>query len=208
MYRAMLSTGKELPTIVSEPDHVRVSLVGGAPDTQVARFVAQLPDEERNDVDTMIALFHLRAHRHLQAGVFADLVQKPEDEAEAVLRRLASEQVRLIEPTRDTARLRQPRYRLRAESVQALGTAVSYHRRTTDDVDRRIIEMVRNYGHINNGAVQTLFDVDVYQASGVLKELVERDILVRTSKATRGPSVQYGPGTAFPKPSNRRRRRV
>jgi ATP-dependent DNA helicase RecG len=207
MYRSMLGIGKEVPQIRNEPDAVRVSLIGGAPDTQVARFVAQLPDDERDDVDTLLVVFYLRTNKTVTASGLTGVMQRPESEAGVVLERLASDETALVEPTRRTRRLRRPTYRLRDDVLAALGTAVSYQRRTVDETDRKVIEIVRNYGRINNQAVQTLFSVKVARASMILRDLVDRGILERTSEATRGPSVEYGPGAAFPRASRRRARR-
>jgi len=208
MYRAMLSTGKEIPVIESDSESVRVSLVGGAPDTQVGRFVATLPDEEQKDVDTMIVLHHVRANPKVRAADLTDLLQRPEPEVQAVLERLASDHVDLLEPTRDTARLRRPRYRLRDAPLRALGTAVGYQRRTVDEIDRKVIEIVASYGSIRNEVVKTLFNVRVERASAILRDLVNRGVLVRTSEATRGPGVEYGPGPRFPRTVRRKRVRA
>src|SRR5690606_14032407 len=56
MYREMIRSGLQAPQIDAEFDFVRVSLVGGAPDTNVARFIAGLPTDEQNDTDTMLVL--------------------------------------------------------------------------------------------------------------------------------------------------------
>jgi ATP-dependent DNA helicase RecG len=50
MYREMVRSGQGLPTIESSEQRVRVTLVGGAPNKQLARYVAELPDAEREDV--------------------------------------------------------------------------------------------------------------------------------------------------------------
>jgi len=47
--------------------------------------------------------------------------------------------------------------------------------------------------------VRLLLDVDVVAASRLLGDLVDRQILVKTSKAQRGPGVTYGPGPALPR---------
>ncbi|MGI5273200.1 hypothetical protein ACQEUU_28910 [Nonomuraea sp. CA-218870] len=47
--------------------------------------------------------------------------------------------------------------------IARLGSAVAYHSRATDDIDRKIIEHVRDYGEVNNRTIQRLFDVDVYR---------------------------------------------
>lgn len=199
MYREMLRFGREIPTIKSTLDGVRVSLVGGAPNTQIARFVAELPGEEREDVDTLLVLVFLCGTKTVTASSIASILQKGDDEAEAVLRRLAGPRVAMLEPTRESARRSRPTYRLRGAILQELGSAIRYHRRTTDEIDRKIIEHVREYDRITNKTVRNLLDVKVDRGAAILRDLVERDILVKTSAAQRGPSVEYGRGPKFPK---------
>jgi len=111
-----------------------------------------------------------------------------------------------VEPTRQTARLAHPTYRLREDVVKQLGSAVPYVRHTSDDIDRRVIAHVREYDRITNSTVQNLFTVGMPRARQILASLVERQILIKTSQAQRGPSVEYGPGQRFPpKPARRRR---
>ena len=95
-------------------------------------------------------------------------------------------------------------YRLRGDALRALGTAVRYHRRTLDDIDRKIIAHVTEYGRVTNRTVQNLFDIDVYKARDILADLKQRQILVRTSQQERGPTVEYGAGSKFLALSSRR----
>lgn len=199
MYREMLRLGREVPSIQSTLDGVRVSFVGGAPNTQIARFIAQLPSEERDDVDTLLVLVSLCGVKTVTAAGLAPILQKGEDEVEAVLRRLAGPRIELLEPTRESARRTRPTYRLRGAILQELGSAIRYRRRTTDEIDRKIIEHVREYDRITNKTVRNLLDVKVDRGAAVLRDLVERGILVKTSAAQRGPSVEYGRGPKFPK---------
>jgi len=90
--------------------------------------------------------------------------------------------------------------------VSALGPAISYRRRTTDEYNRKIIELVREVGHINARMVKIALDLDTVPASRVLGDLVARKILVKTSEAQRGPAVTYGPGEKFPQKRTRARR--
>ena len=85
-----------------------------------------------------------------------------------------------------------------------LGSAVRYHRRTVDDIDRKVIAHVQEYGRISNRTLQNLFDIDTYRARDVLKDLRERDMLIKTSTQERGIAVEYGPGPKFPKLKRRR----
>lgn len=206
MYREMIRSGGRIPQISSGPDHVRVTLVGGAPNTSIARFVAQLPTNERDDTDTMLVLFKLCSARTTSAGEVATLLQKTPEEAEATLKRLMSDRVAILEPTRQTARRLHPSYRLRGDALKALGSAVAYQRRTVDEIDRKVVAHVREYGKVTNRTIQNLLDVSLQRAKSILSDLVQRRILKKTSAHERGPGVEYGPGNRFPAPRKRRKR--
>lgn len=206
MYREMIGAGRDVPLFESTSDHVRVSLVGGAPNTQIARYVALLPQRERDDTDSMLTLFSLVSHKTTNARTLGPILQKPEDEVEAVLRRLAADDPGMLEPTRESARRSHPNYRLRSQALQLLGTAVRYQRRTTDEIDRKIIEHANEYEKVTNRTVRNLFDVGTGRAAAILGNLVEREILVKTSEAQRGPSVEYGRGRRFPTKASRSKR--
>ncbi len=206
MYREMVRSGRPTPNIEATFDQVRVSLVGGAPDVNIARYVAQLDPATRDDTDAMIILLSLCNRRTVTAEALGPLLQKGTAEAEASLRHLASEHVAMVEPTRQTARLALPTYRLREDVVKQLGSAVPYVRHTSDEIDRRVIAHVREYDRITNSTVQNLFTVGMPRARQILAGLVEREVLIKTSQAQRGPSVEYGPGPKFPpKPARRKR---
>ncbi len=197
MYRDMIRSGHQPPQI-TESDYVRVALSGGAPNKALARYVATLPEIVADDVDAMLVLFTLLSQRTVTASGLELVLQKPADEAAAVLRSLAVDDVAMLEPTRQSARRRHPTYRFRDHALKELGTAVTYHRRTGDEIDRKVVATVNELGQITNGVVQALFDVKVERASRILSDLVERSILVKTSPHQRGPRVTYGPGPKFP----------
>ncbi len=203
MFREMISSGRDLPSIESFHDHVRVALPGGDTNTQIARFVAELPEQERDDTDTLLVLFRLCSARTATASDLAPLLQKSAAETEITLRRLAGDTVGLLEMTRQTARLSFPTYRLHGDALKRLGPAVRYHRRTVDEIDRKVIGHVREYGKVTSRTVQNMFDVDVQRARDILRDLVQRKTLRKTSKAQRGPSVEYGSGARFPSPGKR-----
>lgn len=207
MYAEMARVGHEPPRYRADATRVEVTLLGGAPNTALARYVATLPPEEAADADTMMILLTLLTRKTVGAEELTPLLQKPAiDEAQSVLARLSGDEIRLLEPTRETARRAFPKYRLREDALEALGPAVAYRRRTTDQLDRKIIELVHETGTINARMVRILLDLDTIGASRVLADLVDRKILIKTSEATRGPSVTYGRGPDFPsKTSNRGR---
>lgn len=205
MYRELLSSGKDVPVIEADPDHVRITFVGHARSTRIPFYIAQLPEHEREDVDTLLTLFTLCDRRTVDAEAMAPLLQKSVDSAEAVLDRLSDDAVGMIEATRGTARRTNPKYRLREGPLSALGTAVKYNRRAVDETDRKVIAHVQEYGRITNKTIRNIFSVDVQRAKDILVDLVKRDILVRTSEARRGPTVEYGPGPKFPKGRKQRK---
>ena len=199
MYAEMARIGHEPPRYTAAPTWVEVTLLGGAPNTALARYVATLPPEEAADADTMVILLTLLTKKTVGAEELMPLLQKPAiEESQSVLARLSSDGIRLLEPTRETVRRAYPKYRLREDALTALGSAVTYRRRTTDQLDRKIIELVNETGTINARMVRILLDLDAVGASRVLADLVDRGILVKTSEATRCPSVTYGRGAAFP----------
>ncbi|WP_019874072.1 ATP-binding protein [Sporichthya polymorpha] len=206
MYREMIRSGRPAPTIDAGLDSVRVALVGGAPDVNVARYVGTLPASIRDDTDAMLILLRLCGTKTVHAPTLASLLQKSAAEAEAALRRLASEPFAIVEPTRQSMRAAHPHYRLREEPLRQLGSAITYARRTMDEIDRRVIAHVREYGRITNATVQNLFNVSMPRARQILAGQVDRELLVKTSQAQRGPGVEYGPGRTFPPAPDRRRR--
>lgn len=207
MYAAMARLGHQPPVFTADLEQVTVTLLGGAPNTHLARFAATLPAGESEDADTMLVLLTLLTRQTVTAALMAPLLQKPEPETLAVLDRLASPPVYLVERTRESARRSRPVYRLREHVVAALGPAVVYRRRTADQYDRKIVGLVREAGQVNARMVRLLLDLDASPASRLLGDLVDRGVLVKTSQAQRGPGVTYGPGPNFPtrRPSRRRR---
>jgi ATP-dependent DNA helicase RecG len=207
IYRAMIGAGRDIPRIEDDAHRVSVTLVGGAPNIQIVRFIAQLPEGEREDTDTLLLLFHLCQHKTVTALTLAPWLQKSDFETAVVLRRLTSGEAALIEATRATAMRTSPTYRLRGEVLSALGPAVAYNRRTIDEIDRKFIAHVREYGKVTNNTLKNLFDIDVYKARDIITDLAQRQILKRTSEAQRGPSVTWGPGPKFPTSRSPRKNR-
>lgn len=200
MYAEMARVGHKPPTYLATESKVEVSLAGGAPNAALTRYVATLPTEEANDADTLLIILTLLDRRVVSAGDLMPILQKPTvEEAQSVLARIASDYLGILEPTRETHRRALPNYRLREEAITALGSAVSYSRRTQDQLDRKIIEMVRVANEINGRMVKVLFDVDTVAASRLLRDLVNREILKKAKGPERGPGVKYVRGPRFPR---------
>ena len=205
MYASMTALGHRPPAFAADESHVEAVLHGGPPNEPITRFVQDLPEHRRGDPDTLLVLTYLLTHRTTDARTMSLLLQKGVDETEAVLMALSAPGDSLIERTAKSARSARGEYRLTGEAVRALGHAVSYRARSGDDSDRKIIAVVQEMGEINGRVVQTMFDVQPATASRMLSDLVDRRVLVKTSTATRGPSVKYGPGERFPAKRSRNR---
>jgi len=197
MYREMLRFGRNPPRISEDRDQVSVTFVADEPNIRIARFVNALPAADRDDLDVLLVLSLLRRRRSVSAPAAATEIQRPVADAQALLRRMSEGEAALLEPTAGSTHRRQPNYRLRGPVLAQLGSAVAYHRAPAIERDRKIVEHLAEYGSINNHTVQNLFDVDVYRASAVLRDLVDREVVVRTSEQTRGQAVRYGCGPAF-----------
>ena len=198
MYAEMVKVGHRPPVFAGDRYRVTVTLNGGAPNTAVARFAATLPEDRRSDPDTLLVMLALLGKRTVTAAELASTLQKDDDEVDGILLELSTPSVGFIERTRESAHSRAGTYRLRDNAIAQLGATVSYRRRVSDDTDRKVIEIVRETGQVNGRIVRTLLDVDTPTASRILADLVDRQILVKTSDAQRGPSVTYGQGPQFP----------
>jgi len=209
MYAEMARLGHQPPSFESDQSSVRVTLLGGAPNSHLARFVATLPQHYADDADTMIVLLTLLTHAKVSAGGIATLLQRPVDETQSVLDRLAAPPVELVERTRQSIRWSHPEYRLREHAVTALGAVLTYRRRTADESDRKVLALVAESGQINARVVRLMLDLDPSSTSRLLGDMVARGLLVKTSRAERGRGVTYGPGAALPtakrKPTRRPR---
>jgi ATP-dependent DNA helicase RecG len=209
MYREMVRSGRSVPRVHVDEGEVAetgVDFAGGPPNVRLAKFVADLPDAERADTDTLLITLALCEKRSVTARDIAPIIQRGPTEAEAVLRRLAHGEAQTIEPTAGTVNRIHPNYRFTGAALASLGPAVTYSRRSASETDRKVTEHVREYGTINNATLQRIFDVDVYQARDALRDLVGREILVRVSEQTRGVAVKYGPGPKLPQKSKGRAR--
>lgn len=201
MYREMIRSGRDVPllsvTDSTEPETI-VELSGGRSNQRLAKFIGSLPPTSQGDTDTLLIALALTRKRSVNAVTLAPQVQRSSEATEAVLRRMAADDEPIIEATQRTVRRAHPDYRLTSWAVAALGNALEYQVRSRVDSDRKVVDHVREYGHINNGTVQRLFDVDTPAARYMLQDLVGRELLVRISTQSRGTAVRYGPGPRFP----------
>ncbi len=200
MVRSMIRAGHRPPQFQSRDEHVRVLLNGGTPVARIAALIAELPEELRDDTDAILVIHYLRNHPTTSATAISHQIQKSDEEAEEILRRLADDQWELIEPTAASRKARKPSYRLRARVRAELGSLLPYHRNLRDETERRVIAHLHEYGTISNQTARNLFQVEVVRASVMLRELADRELIQKTSDSPeRGPTVRYEPGSRFPR---------
>jgi ATP-dependent DNA helicase RecG len=204
MYREMLKSGRDTPSIEDIGESVSVVFRGQQPNARVAAVIHGLPQDEQADTDALLILHLLCGRPSVDAAVVAPVIQRSVEDAQAALRRLSSPPVELIEPTRGTVNRLRPSYRLRHDTASQLGPALAYRRKDRSELDSKVAHHVTEYGYINNSTLQRLFDVDVYGARDMLQDLVGRELLVRVSEQKRGTAVRYGAGPRFAQLKRRR----
>ncbi|MGH2921387.1 MAG: ATP-binding protein, partial [Gaiellaceae bacterium] len=197
-YREMLRAGKEPPMFEDSGLVTRAILSGGIGNDAFVRFLSDIPEELAQDVEILLTVAALRSRQSLDAKRLASVIQRSVVEAQDVLERLASDDVAILESTRSTVRRQYPTYRLRGERLASLSRAVTYHRRTIDQTDQKVIDHVREYEFVTNRTLQRLFDVNLYAARNLLSDFQSRGILRKIGTAKGGPGVRYGPGAKFP----------
>ena len=194
MYRSMLRVGKSPPRFVESANSVRVTIAGGPAGVAFARYVASLDGSIREDVEMLLVLWYLCANSSAASSDVTPMLQRAPTETIGVLERMAKASPTLIEPVSPIARGPRIRYRLSKAASAGLGSAVGYRRHTGSEIEVAVMAYVRLHGRITNRVVRNMFGVGTPRASVILRNLVRSNVLVRTSEATRGPAVEYGPG--------------
>ena len=198
MYRSMLHLGKEPPLFAGSANSVRVSLMGGPAAMAFARFVSSLDELSRNDVEVLLVLRHLCTNSSASPSDIAPVLQRSPTEATHTLDRIAAASSPLIEPASGSAGGARTRYRLSRGATVGLTTAVTHRRHSSSEIERAVLAHLVEHGRITNRVVRGLFGVGTPRASVILRELVNAGLVERTSEATRGPAVKYGPGPLMP----------
>ncbi len=197
MYRSMLRLGKPPPSYQASADSVRVSLAGGSAVIAFANFVASLDEPLRDDLEALLVLRRLCEVNSTSSADMAPLFQRSVDETASFLQRMSEGPSSLIEPLHASASASRLRYRLRNTTSAGLTSAVVHRRHTRREIAEKVVAYVSEHGRITNADVRNLFNVGTPRASAILRDLVQRDTLVRTSDSSRGPAVEYGPGLFF-----------
>lgn len=201
MYREMVRTGRQAPTISADSFSVEVIFASGSPNRAFASYVARLPAVLRDNTYVLLTLYALCQRSTVRTPAVAALLQVSLEEARRVLEWLASPEVALISRTgRDGA------WRLQPDVQAALGSAVHYRTRV-GGADEQVIVHLREYGWITNRTLRNLFNLDVQQARMLLDDLRQRGVVVKDPNGpARGPGVRWlaGPSVSGTRPARGR----
>ncbi|MDZ7733002.1 MAG: DUF5635 domain-containing protein [Acidimicrobiia bacterium] len=121
MVSDMLSLGRPEPEITElAGPSVRVSLLGGDPDSEMITFLADLvPAAAAADLDIVLLVDHLTRHGFVDVASAAPVLQRPAGEAAAALERARSTKVKadpVIVPVNGVPDGHPPAYRLSDEA--------------------------------------------------------------------------------------------
>jgi ATP-dependent DNA helicase RecG len=172
-------------------------VAGGIGNANFARYVnADLDPKLAADLEVLYALSYLREHRSITGALLAPGIQRSPADAQRTLDTMT--EAGLVQSSRRTTRKHFPRYSLAPDVLGALGRAVAYFRPDADGIDKKIAEHVTEYGFITNQTLRRLFDLGVYPARDLLRDLQSRGVLRKLDEKGGGPGVRYGPGPKFP----------
>jgi ATP-dependent DNA helicase RecG len=187
IFYEQLRNGRPVPSYErSTTTMVVLVLFGGEADL---RFVRLVVEEERTGhplgLEDLLILNHLRHGNQLTVAEAAQVVQKLEAEARSVLERLVE---RGLLESRGAGKRRV--YQLSATTCRRLGAEGAYVRLNgfeRSQAERMILEYVKAHGWIARHEVVELCKIGPYQATRLLKRLVEEGKLVRygVGKGTR-----------------------
>lgn len=193
MFREQIRVGQQVPGIRADEYSVEVYFTSSAPNRAFAGYAATLPRQQRENIDVMLVLAQLCQRPSLTVSEASRLLQVSEVEARDRLAALATGSEALIE--RDGGTRHGIRWRLRGSVASALGTAVK-HRARSDSARPRIEAHLEEYGWITNRTIRNMFDLDVQQASQLLRELRAANVLIKDPDGPqRGPAIRWLPAT-------------
>lgn len=74
-------------------------------------------------------------------------------------------------------------------------------------MERKVVAHVQEYDFVTNQTLQRMFDIGVYAARDLLKDLQARGVLVKIDDRMGGRGVRYAHGPTFPATAEQRGRR-
>ena len=193
IYEGQLRYGRPAPDYSrSTSGSVQVVLFGGPANLALARMITERDVPGRRvGLDDMIVLNAIDRERRLGIGRAAQLLQRSEGPARAVLERLVEAGVLEAREER-----RERVYHFSAATYRAMGAPAAHVRlRGIEPIqhEKMIVEFVESHGRITRSQAADLCQLGGREARGVLEKLVRKgDLVVRGEK--RGSYYERGAG--------------
>ena len=190
--RDMLAIGRPEPEIseITGP-YVRVSLVGGDPDSEIVEFLSSLePPATASDVDALLIIDHLTRTGWIDTATAMPILQRPEAEARAAIMRLAAARVgrdAVLAPVKGVPTGQQYAYRLSGPARRRLARRTS-HLATPEGRKAQLVNWAYKRQRISSTEAADLTGLSIPYAGKVLTNLEEEGVLKpgRQGKAGRG----------------------
>ena len=183
IFEGQLRYGRPAPDYSrSTPGSVQLVLPGGAANLALARFIMERDTpSQRVTVDEMLIVNAVDGERRLELRRAAELVQRSEPAARAVLERLVESGV-----LEGRSERRERVYHFSAATYRALGRPAEHVRLTGIEPIQReqmILQFVDAHGRITRSQAADLCQIGGREARAVLEKLVNRgDLVVRGEK--------------------------
>ena len=212
MYRLLLRHGKEPPEYRSYPDSVNLAIRNPAFDEGFARFVARKQEEMGAfTLDALIVLAYLKREQHATRTQLARALQMPESDVPRLMRPLETADLLERNIAGDV-------WLLSRAAQTAFGTPTALARapltpkviaqtaplamrkpnaRTQDSraaMRQTVLDLARALGSVANRDVRAVLDLNLSQASHLLRTLVKDGQLERTGETPRETRYQLPTG--------------
>jgi ATP-dependent DNA helicase RecG len=201
MYRLLLRHGKEIPEYTSYPDSVVLRLHNPEFDEAFTRFIARKQEEMGSlNLDTLIVLAYLKRELEGDRFALAKALQLPEDQVSRALKPLE---------TSDLVLRHGETWVLSNAALNAIGKPIPLKSRSRQEpvkleppqnfiqgraaVKQRVIELTENLGSVANRDVRALLNINLSQASHLLRVMTREGLLVRTGDTPRATRYELNP---------------
>ncbi len=183
VFRDFLREGKQPPSYSGDEHFVRVTVRGQEARREFVDFVKDRPDL---DVDELLVLHHLTLNREITPGKTAEVCQRPVDDVQGILERLASERG-LLEPKPAAGARGGEVFRLGPRAREALGPLLEplIDRRERAAAAREKVMAALRERPLSNAELRALTGLTRYPAARLMAGLREEG-LVRLEGARRG----------------------
>lgn len=189
MWLAMLSTGREVPTVEVDDFSVSVSMYAGEPDAAFIRVLAAMRssfgDEISGDVGCVAVLRYLTRHSVLSLSTAAKILETPEPQASQIMAFMVGKNVVVAG---DTGR---GEWVLSDRSRDLVGASMDIPP-AVPTVQRWIEERVATGDAVTNRDVVTATGADSREVTTILRYLQTSGVLTKDPEGPgRGPAVRW-----------------